>query len=67
MSMLRICEAPGCGTRTLGQFCVAHETLPSRRPRSHGSRGWRSASTTPHLGNTSPTATVSQPASVGAR
>jgi hypothetical protein len=28
MSMLQICAAPGCGTRTLGQFCIAHEESP---------------------------------------
>ena len=25
MSMLRVCSAAGCGTKTLGEYCVAHE------------------------------------------
>jgi hypothetical protein len=29
--MLRICEHPGCETRTLGTLCVVHE--PARTPR----------------------------------
>lgn len=33
MSILRICAAPGCETRSLGQFCLAHEeSSMSRRP-----------------------------------
>jgi hypothetical protein len=31
MSVLRICDEPGCQTRTLGLYCVAHETLPTRQ------------------------------------
>jgi hypothetical protein len=29
MSMLKICAASGCGTRTLGEFCIAHESAPA--------------------------------------
>jgi hypothetical protein len=25
MSVLRTCSEPGCGTRTLGLYCIAHE------------------------------------------
>ena len=33
MSMLRICAAPGCETRSLGQFCLTHEESSlSHRP-----------------------------------
>ena len=28
MSMLKICSVSGCGTRTLGVFCVEHEARP---------------------------------------
>lgn len=28
MPMIRICSAPGCRTRTLGEFCIEHE-LPA--------------------------------------
>jgi hypothetical protein len=31
MSMLQICASPGCGTRTLGEFCIAHEDVPSHK------------------------------------
>jgi hypothetical protein len=34
MSMLKICAASGCDTRTLGEFCIAHESTPA----SAGSR-----------------------------
>jgi hypothetical protein len=27
MGMLRICAHPGCTTRTLGEYCLQHETL----------------------------------------
>jgi hypothetical protein len=30
MPMLQICASPGCRTRTLGELCLAHETLPVR-------------------------------------
>jgi hypothetical protein len=30
MSMLRICSEPGCGTRTLGPYCMAHESAFAR-------------------------------------
>jgi hypothetical protein len=29
MAMLKLCAAPGCATRTLGEFCINHEGLPS--------------------------------------
>jgi hypothetical protein len=28
MGMLRICAADGCETKTLGAFCIEHESLP---------------------------------------
>ncbi len=31
MSMLKICAASGCATRTLGEFCIAHESMPGGR------------------------------------
>jgi hypothetical protein len=30
MSLLRICAEPGCGTRTLGRFCIDHELVRAR-------------------------------------
>jgi hypothetical protein len=30
MSILRICSASGCSTRTLGEFCIGHEV--EKRP-----------------------------------
>ena len=30
MSLLRICAVPGCGTRTLGRFCIDHELVGAR-------------------------------------
>jgi hypothetical protein len=27
--MIRTCSAPGCRTRTLGEFCLEHEPLPA--------------------------------------
>lgn len=29
MPMIRTCSAPGCRTRTLGEFCLEHEPLPA--------------------------------------
>jgi hypothetical protein len=29
MSMLRECAAPGCRSRTLGEFCILHEAQPA--------------------------------------
>ena len=42
MSVLRICAILGCETRTLGQFCVAHETSPTRRQTVRRQPRWRS-------------------------
>ena len=28
MGMLRVCAAEGCETKTLGAFCIEHESLP---------------------------------------
>jgi hypothetical protein len=28
MPMIPTCSAPGCRTRTLGEFCLEHEPLP---------------------------------------
>jgi hypothetical protein len=39
MSILRVCVTPGCGTRTLGQFCAAHEAAPSRQQWPRGKPG----------------------------
>jgi hypothetical protein len=29
MAMIRTCSAPGCRTRTLGEFCLEHEPIPA--------------------------------------
>jgi hypothetical protein len=29
MPMIPTCSAPGCRTRTLGEFCLEHEPLPA--------------------------------------
>jgi hypothetical protein len=42
MSILRVCVTPGCGTRTLGQFCATHEAAPSRTQWPRGKPGWQS-------------------------
>ena len=42
MSVLRICAIPGCEIRTLGQFCIAHETSPTRRQTLRRQPRWRS-------------------------
>src|SRR5690349_19934895 len=44
MSMLRHCSAPGCSTRTLGEFCVEHEA-PVAPPMSRVSAARRSIAT----------------------
>jgi hypothetical protein len=36
MSLLRICAEPGCGTRTLGRFCIDHELVRTRAVRRRG-------------------------------
>jgi hypothetical protein len=38
MSMLRECDAPGCRTRTLGQFCLLHEARATASDRRRTSR-----------------------------
>jgi hypothetical protein len=31
MPLVRACSTPGCSTLTMGEFCVEHERLASRR------------------------------------
>lgn len=31
VSMLQVCSEPGCSTRTIGAFCVAHEPAAPQR------------------------------------
>jgi hypothetical protein len=45
MSMLRICAAPDCSTRTLGHFCLAHETSLSHQQPRRRKAALRSATT----------------------
>jgi hypothetical protein len=39
MSMLRICSEPRCETRTLGRYCISHETASSRSDNQSTARG----------------------------
>jgi hypothetical protein len=51
MSMLQICASPGCGTRTLGRFCIAHEESPFHQQRVRGKSTWRPAANVPQAAN----------------
>jgi hypothetical protein len=55
MSMLRECAALGCRTRTLGEFCLAHESpattsVRGRVSRAGGEPGESWAAADPRMG-----------------
>jgi len=64
MSVLRICAILGCETRTLGQFCVAHETSHTRR-QTRRQPGWRSTPPAARTNNPPLIATTQQRVPVG--
>lgn len=43
MSMLRTCAVTGCGTRSFGTFCIAHEAAPASREPRRRRPEWRSS------------------------
>ena len=65
MSMLRICATPGCETRTLGQFCVDHETSPMRQQALRRQPEPRSAPPVARINNPLPIATTQRRTPVG--
>jgi hypothetical protein len=65
MSMLQICASPGCGTRTLGQFCIAHEESPFCGQRMRDKATWRSGSTAVRASKPHPPLTTQSRTPVG--